>query len=142
MHRMFTILAVVAIAVGCGGSEASDGSDSGADSHPGGDTTGPSGLDSDESLASLDASQRAALCDWIASLFGGYAKEQHCSDGSEAGSFLSQDSCVNDAIFKDGSCTVGDFEKCEQAFAALTDRCVAVVLPECTKVAACATPKP
>ena len=67
---IYIIGAALGVDAGCGGSVGTgDSSDSGADT-PIGDTTGPSGLDSTESVASLDAAQRAALCDWMASLFG------------------------------------------------------------------------
>jgi hypothetical protein len=81
-------------------------------------SSGSVGLDSTSRIAELTQSQQGALCDWLATQYGGYGKTVNCANGagSEVGP-ASQADCASglaQASQSRTSCTatVGDFQDC------------------------------
>jgi hypothetical protein len=75
-------LAVVLL-LGCGGGGGGSG---------GG---GPAGLPRTASVPSLDATQIAALCDWINASVGGYGSIDNCDGGGSRHADSTQQSCIS-----------------------------------------------
>lgn len=116
------------VASGCG----SDGGDDGA--------KGASGVDKSKSLASLSASEKGQLCDWTASVSGGYGKTMMCAGDSEASNDANQAECV--ASLPSCAITVAQAETCTKVVVTvpLCDQVEkAFTAPECAPLVACVT---
>jgi hypothetical protein len=74
-----------------------------------------SGLPPGALLRDLSDTDSRKLCDWAASLFGGYNVRMACPDGSSLYSRPSQQACV-DAVVRTEVCmaTVADAEACSR----------------------------
>jgi hypothetical protein len=89
-------------------------------------------------IADLTPDEKAQLCDWAASLFGGYGRSVSCTDGTSASSKSSQAACVADAIPPGCEATVADEEACGRK---VHDFCgSALDMPECAPLLPCTTP--
>jgi hypothetical protein len=105
---------------------------------PGGGTgnapAGDPAVDGSKRIDSLTASEKAALCDWGASLYGGYGREVTCADGSTSSSSDSREVCVNDPV-PQCPITVAEFVPCARK---VHDLCVAALATaECAGLLAC-----
>ena len=101
---------------------------------------GGSGVDKSKSLASLSAAEKGQLCDWNASLSGGYGKTMTCTDGTDASNDADQAECV--MALPTCTVTVGQFEACTQTVVTvpLCDQIAKVfTAPECAALAGCLT---
>jgi hypothetical protein len=87
------------------GACSSDGGDGGSGAQPP-DT---------QSVDSLTNAQRAAVCDWLADLWGGYGKIVSCGSNTLSDP-VSQSDCI--AKFPTCTATVGEMKACNQAIAA------------------------
>jgi hypothetical protein len=102
-------------------------------------------LDPARRLIDLSPAERAALCDWSASMVGGYGRTYACGTSIHQ-TFPSRDACVESRSKVARSCeaTVGDSQACTRA--ARGDVCVSMtpgLLPECGgRLAGCKTPPP
>src|SRR3954465_3949188 len=84
-----------------------------SDSDDGGDSTpGASGVAGNKKLSELNADDIGKLCDWGASLYGGYGMEVTCDDGSTSRTQSSREACTADADFATCHATVSQFEAC------------------------------
>jgi hypothetical protein len=95
-------------------------------------------------LIDLTPSERAVICDWTASMVGGYGRSYACSDGIHQ-TFPSQEACVESRSRVPPSCeaTVGDSQAC--TLAAHGDVCASIPerTPECGgRLAGCKTSPP
>jgi hypothetical protein len=99
-----------------------------------------SGVPGNTPLGQLTADDVVRLCDWGASLYGGYGRSKSCSDGNTAHSDSSRDACVASASTFPASCiaTVADLEGCARA---IHDVCEAQALnrPDCQALLTCST---
>lgn len=101
-----------------------------------GGNTGSAGPQPPDSLSlnSLTNAQRAAVCDWVAELWGGYGKAVSCGS-STLSDPVSQADCV--AQFPDCSATVGEMKACNQAlYSAQCDVFTSGFPQECTSLPA------
>jgi len=96
--------------------------------------TGPgaSGLEKSKVWSTLTVAERATLCDWEASMFGGYGMSMDCGDGSSIGSFPSQQACI-DNFSATCAATVAQFEACANASNCTTG----IFPPACAPLLAC-----
>jgi len=111
-------------ASGTGGAGASGETNAGTSNGAGAAAGGASGGQSGEAppdiapgtlITSLDATQEGALCDWYASVFGGYGHVSQCGMGTVAFP-KDQQECL--ATSFPGFCkkaTVGQYEDCARA---------------------------
>ena len=74
--------------------------------------TGSSGVASSKPLDQLSTDELGKLCDWGATLFGGYGKTVTCSDGTNSNSPASHDQCVSSTPYQSCTATVGQLEPC------------------------------
>ncbi len=110
------------------GEPPADGGDAGSD---GG---GLSGLDQDKKVVDLNDGERRQLCDWTASIQGGYGVIRQC-DGGSVPSAPNQQACVDGVPEANCDLTVAEYETCAVRFA--TDACTAFGSAECAPVVAC-----
>ena len=106
---------------------------------PGGGTGGaPIGdpaIDGSKRIDSLTASEKAALCDWGASLYGGYGMKVMCADGTSSSSSDSREGCINDPV-QPCPITVAEFVPCSRK---VHELCFAgLATAECAGFLACA----
>lgn len=104
--RTLAILLLTVVA-GCGGDD---------------DPPESSPVEGTKPLSTLTVDEKTQLCDWGASLFGGYGKRRNCSNESYSTSAASREVCVEDDSLADCEVTVDQFERCARA---LHDRCLA-----------------
>src|SRR5262245_59865869 len=109
MRMTIAVFVLVVGAVSCGG----DGGGTGT-------PAATSGVDPSKIWTGLTTAEKGALCDWAASLYGGYGKTIDCHNGLTVGSNANQQACV----------------------ASLPATCAATVdeIEECTKQAMCPDP--
>jgi len=95
---------------------------------------GDSGLDTNELLVKLTASDKSALCDYEASVT--MARTVNCTDGSQVIVSVNKSTCLGDLANIDANClaNIGDAETCYVAFDA--DPC-SIGGGACTEVLAC-----
>ncbi|MBX3222721.1 MAG: hypothetical protein KF795_19570 [Labilithrix sp.] len=108
-----------------------DGGDAGSDANDGG---GRSGLPQDKQVVDLDENERRQLCDWTASIQGGYGVIRQC-DGGPVPSAPNQQACVDGVPEADCELTVAEYETCAARFA--SDACTAFGSAECAPVVMC-----
>jgi hypothetical protein len=121
LKRLVLVVALVPWFASCGGND-------------GGGNTGPgaSGLEKSKTWSTLTMEERATLCDWGASMFGGYGMSMDCGNGSSIGSYPSQQACIDNFPPTCGA-TVAQFEACANA-----SNCTTGILPPaCAPLAAC-----
>jgi hypothetical protein len=97
-----------------------------------------SGLPRASTVASLNATQDATLCDWSNAKEGGYGRSFNCPDGGQMMSDPDQASCVGTIMLVGSSCpslTVGDIEDCGNASG--TNLCSVPTLAGCAVFNAC-----
>ena len=75
---------------------------------------GASGVEKSKAWSALTFEEKAAVCDWGAAKFGGYAMQMDCPDGSSIGSFPNQQACI-DNLPADCGATVAQYEGCVNA---------------------------
>lgn len=73
---------------------------------------GRSGLDESKASGSLTNSELATLCDWVASIGGGYGKKTDCGGGVVLSSSASQAECIKDKPPPSCKATVKQTEDC------------------------------
>lgn len=73
-------------------------------------------------MSALTTAEKTELCDWGASLFGGYGKTRTCSKDSHSYAAASREACLEDNSLAECDVTVDQFERCARA---LHDRCLA-----------------
>jgi hypothetical protein len=117
------------VALGC----SSSGTDSAGASEAGVDGSAPPPIDPSRKVTDLSDAERGALCDWYASVLGGYGHETSCAGGTTVQNYVDRATCV--AMFFKPACheTVEEFETCINAeiptqFCVLQfDKCMRVV---------------
>jgi hypothetical protein len=110
------IVAVFGAMVGCsgsgsGGAAGAGGGAVGAAGAAGGNSSG-SGVDGNKLVSALTSDDKAKICDWFASLVGGYGKSNACGMGSFQPP-LSQSDCMLQFSICDAK--VSDYEACSKA---------------------------
>lgn len=121
-------------AMGSGGGTGTGTGGSGTGSGGSG-ATGTSGVAGSKPLNQLTTDEVGKLCDWGASLYGGYGKTVTCSDGSTSNSPDSRDQCVSSTPYKSCTATVGQLEPC---LVKLHASCLAGAFStECSPVISC-----
>jgi hypothetical protein len=136
---------LLALASACGGNSgggnpftgaAGTGGSSGGTGGSGGTTNG-SGVDGTKSVSALTMDEKNKICDWLASLVGGYGKTDACGMGKYRPP-MSQADCASNLPLC--NVTVANFEACQQAMAGLQKMCTDTALgnafstPGCTAV--------
>lgn len=109
------------------------GSDSGEPTDAG-DSGSASGLDPAKRVVDLSSAERAQICDWNASLVGGYGVTFTC-DGGSMSSAPDQAACVAGIPAADCEATVAEYENCARRIAA--DACTGFGSSECAPIVAC-----
>ena len=104
---------------------------------------GRSGVDESKASGSLTNSELATLCDWVASIQGGYGKKTDCGGGVVLSSPLSQAECIKDKPPPSCKATVKQTEDC--LLAVEKDLCGVATgksptPAECGPLMACSTP--
>lgn len=111
-----------------------------------GDEPSRSGVEGSKPISSLTPAEFGTLCDWSASLFGGYGMRRNCTPTSYSNSAASREECLaTQADLASCPATVAEFERCGRA---LHDQCLAgafsgacdTVLPCGTQTSALQTP--
>jgi hypothetical protein len=105
----------------------------------GGGGTGPAGVPASATVVSLDATQSAALCDWINKSLGGYGSIDNCDGGGSRHADSTQQSCVS-GLSDFNACpslTVGTVEECILAIGG--DLCRIDAAPACADINQCGT---
>lgn len=97
-----------------------------------------SGVDGSKRAGTLPLDEYVALCDWVASLYGGYGMRRVCSNGSYSAPAPSQQACIDgQPALASCEATVGEFELCVRA---LHDRCTGIFTePRCASIVPCST---
>lgn len=101
---------------------------------------GTSGVPAAKTLSSLTTAEKAQICDWSASLSGGYGRTWNCGEGATASNASSQAECVAD-FPPSCSATVAQLEACSLLIAASicnVDR--VITSPECAPIFQCSQP--
>jgi hypothetical protein len=113
------------LCVGCGG---------------GSGNSGPAGVPRSATVPSLDATQSAALCDWINAKLGGYGSIDNCDGGGSRHADSTQQSCIDGLsdFLACPSVTAGYVEDCINASGG--DLCRVDTSPACTDVTYCGRP--
>ena len=70
-----------------------------------------SGVSESKPVNQLTTDDLGKICDWSASLYGGYGKTKTCSDGTTSSSRANRDACVQ-STYKTCTATVSDVESC------------------------------
>jgi len=65
-------------------------------------------------LDALTPEQKAALCDWVAQLYGGYGKQLSCGQFETIYGPTTQQDCVDNMTATSCPATVSDSEACEK----------------------------
>jgi hypothetical protein len=92
------VFLVVVSSASCGG----DGS---------GTPAATSGVDKSKVWSGLTTAEKGTVCDWVASLYGGYGKTIDCHNGQTVGSTATQQACI-DSVPATCAATVGEIEQC------------------------------
>ena len=106
------LFVVAALAAGCGSGSAGNTGDGGTAS---GNTSGVTGS---KKLPQLTDADRKAICDWTASLYGGYGKSMACGSLTVYAP-ANQAECLAEAALVPSTCqaTVAQSEACVKAIA-------------------------
>ena len=107
----------------------------------GGGGAGPAGVPRSAIVTSLDATQIAALCDWINTSVGGYGSIDNCDGGGSRHADSTQQTCIAGLIDPQGcpSLTAGELEDCINATGG--DLCQTATAPACVNLDQyCGTP--
>jgi hypothetical protein len=120
---LVAVLLAVVSSLGCGGGSSPSGA------------AGSSGVTGTKTLAALSAAEKGQICDWTASLYGGYGKTVTCADSTIDGP-ESQADClaVSAALSPSCSATVAQAEGCTKLMATCDAK---VVTPDCLALYAC-----
>jgi len=127
--------------VGCGGGNKNTGYIPGAGGTAGGaagsgGTVSDSGVDGTKVVSALTMDEKGKICDWFASLVGGYGMTNTCGMGS----FYppdTKDNCVSQ--FASCAATVSDLEGCTKAQADAGKMCTDAAFAMAGATAACKT---
>jgi hypothetical protein len=137
MTMRTVFVAALVFAVSCGsGTAGPDGGLSGTGGTWGGGNG--SGVPASTTVASLNATQAAAVCDWVNAQLGGYGREVTCTDGSNGGTDPDQQTCAGGLMIVGPLCptlTVGSVEGCAAALG--TNTCAQATTPACAAFNAC-----
>lgn len=110
---------LVVFSSGCGSSNecSDDGGGSGVGETDSGLGEGNSGVDETKAIANLTDAEKTQICDWVASLYGGYGKSMTCPDDSPVIGPATQADCLAQATSITSNCaaTVAQEESCMQA---------------------------
>jgi hypothetical protein len=126
--------------IGCGGSSGGGTPPGGGAGTGGGGTGGGttgSGVDGTKLVSALTNAEKGKICDWFASLVGGYGKPNNCGMGSFQPP-MTQADCIQQ--FSTCDAKVSDLEACtqasEEAQKACTDAAFATAIanPACMAV--------
>jgi len=104
-----------------------------------GTSTPTPAIDPSLPLASLDASQKAELCDWEAAKLGGYGTTTSCGGASGVMVPVSQSDCVAGFNFSQNTCqaTVSDEFNCVDVVSQSPCQATLDNAPECQVVISC-----
>ena len=97
-------IAALVLVVGSGSCGGGDG---------GGTPAATSGVDRSKVWSGLTTAEKGTVCDWVASLYGGYGKTIDCHNGQTVGSTANQQACI-DSVPSTCAATVGDVEDCSK----------------------------
>jgi hypothetical protein len=110
---------LVVFSSGCGSSNecSDDGGGSGVGETDSGLGEANSGVDETEAIANLTDAERTQICDWVASLYGGYGNSMTCPDGTPVVGPSTQPNCLAEATSIRSGCaaTVAQEESCMKA---------------------------
>jgi hypothetical protein len=110
---------LVVFSSGCGSSNecSDDGGGSGVGETDSGLGEANSGVDETEAIANLTDAERTQICDWVASLYGGYGNSMTCPDGTPVVGPSTQAVCLAQATSIRSGCsaTVAQEESCMKA---------------------------
>lgn len=121
LKRWVTVVMLALWCASCGGNDG------------GGNTgLGASGLEKSKTWSTLTMAERATLCDWEASKFGGYGMSMDCGNGTSIGAYPSQQACIDNFPPTCGA-TVAQFEACGNDSSCATG----IFAPSCAPLAAC-----
>ena len=121
--------------LGCGGGDSTDGglTLTGKDGSP--PATGGSGVTGSKTIANLTTADNMKICDWSASLYGGYGKSISCSANYTVEAPADQAECLARTATIPATCalTVAQAESCTKTIASCGD----ATTPECVAMLAC-----
>lgn len=117
--NLFVVVVLVLAIASCG----EDGGENGP---------GASGLEKSKPWSALTPAERATLCDWGATKFGGYGMSTDCANGTSISAYPSQQACVDNFPATCGA-TVAQFEACANDSSCATG----IFPPSCAPLAAC-----
>jgi hypothetical protein len=110
---------LVVFSAGCGSSNecSDDGGGSGVSETDSGVGQTTSGVGGTEAIANLTDEEKTQICDWVASLYGGYGRSMTCPDGTPVIGPSTQADCLAQATSIRSGCaaTVAQEESCMQA---------------------------
>jgi hypothetical protein len=110
---------LVVFSSGCGSSNecSDDGGGSGVGETDSGVGETNSGVDETEAIANLTDAEKTQICDWVASLYGGYGNSMTCPDGTPVIGPSTQADCLAQTTSIRSGCaaTVAQEESCMQA---------------------------
>jgi hypothetical protein len=123
---------------GCGNSNecSDDGGGSGVGETDSGVGEPNSGVDETEAIANLTDGEKTQICDWVASLYGGYGNSMTCPDGTPVVGPSTQADCLAQATPIRSGCaaTVAQEESCMKAVRACAQDAAAAA---CSALHAC-----
>ena len=110
---------LVVLLLGCGSSNecSDDGGGFGVGEADSGLGETASGVGGTEAIANLTDEEKTQICDWVASLYGGYGRSMTCPDGTPVIGPSTQADCLAQATSIRSGCaaTVAQEESCMQA---------------------------
>jgi len=107
-----TLAMVFGALIGCGSSGGGGAAGAGGGAAVGGSSASGSGVDGTKLVSALTSDDKVKICDWFASLVGGYGKSNTCGMGSFQPP-LSQSDCTQQFSVCDAK--VSDYEACSKA---------------------------
>lgn len=131
LHSVWVALSVALLTVsspGCGGG-------TGPINDGGPQVGGTSGVTGSKTIATVTTADKIKICDWTASLYGGYGKTINCTANSTVSGPADQASCLAEAAMISATCTatVAQAESCTKTIASCSDATTA----DCTALLSC-----
>ena len=97
--------------------------------------SGTSGVTGSKTIATATTADKIKICDWTASLYGGYGKTINCTADLTVSGPADQASCLAEAAMISATCTatVAQAESCTKTIASCSDATTA----DCTALLSC-----
>jgi hypothetical protein len=138
---LYLIAWAVMLAACSGGSGTTD--DGGLSGNKDGSAAATSGVTGSKTIGGLSAADKKAICDWTASLYGGYGGEVQCDEGSGFTLTITgpQDltECLAQAAAVPSTCkaTVAQVETCTRALSTCDESDDVAATSACTAMMTC-----